>query len=165
MTLHARVWRAGTHEAGEVTRLLLAFRDWFGGERPDERDALHSVGLLLEDPATEFLLAAVDEQAGAHGVCQLRFRHSLWMSADDCWLEDLFVEEQARRRGVGQALVEAACVRASERGATRIELDTNETNAAAIALYERCGFSAASKSHDRAGGRDLLMGRRLERLS
>ena len=79
----------------------------------------------------------------------------------DCWLEDLYVEEPARGRGLGRALVEAACERARTRGARRIELDTNESNQAAIALYESCGFSAASKEHGAANGRDLFFGRRL----
>jgi len=38
-----------------------------------------------------------------------------------------------------------AAQRAGERGARRVELDTNESNAAALALYERHGFSTRSK--------------------
>jgi GNAT superfamily N-acetyltransferase len=41
-------------------------------------------------------------------------------------LEDLYVAAASRRRGVGRALVAAAIDRARERGARRIELDTNE---------------------------------------
>jgi GNAT superfamily N-acetyltransferase len=154
-----RVWRAGAHESADVARLLLAFRDWFGGERPSAEEMLRSVTLLVGDPASEFLLASMG--AEPQGVCQLRFRHSVWMSAEDCWLEDLFVEEPARGHGLGRALVEAACATARERGARRIELDTNESNRAAISLYEACGFSAASKAHGTQTGRDMFFGRRL----
>jgi len=55
--------------------------------------------------------------------------------------------------------VTLAIERATERGAKRIELDTNEDNAAALALYERHGFSMRSKSA--GGGRDLFLGRPL----
>ena len=124
-----------------------------------EQQMRHSVEQLIVDPNTEFLLAALGDPAT--GVCQLRFRHSVWTSSEDCWLEDLFVEEGARGKGLGRALVNAACERASERGAQRIELDTNESNAGAIALYESLGFSSASKVHGAVHGRDLFMGRRL----
>jgi ribosomal protein S18 acetylase RimI-like enzyme len=93
-------------------------------------------------------------------VCQLRYRFSVWMAADDCWLEDLFVAEPARGRGLGRAVAAAAVERARQRGARRIELDTNETNAAALALYESVGFSPRSKGGGE--GRNLFMGRRLD---
>ena len=91
-------------------------------------------------------------------MLQLRFRFSVWRAAADAWLEDLFVRESARRTGMGAALVELAVERATERGAKRIELDTNEANAGALALYERLGFSASSKG----AGRDLFLGRPLD---
>jgi ribosomal protein S18 acetylase RimI-like enzyme len=91
-------------------------------------------------------------------VVQLRFRLSVWRAAPDAWLEDLFVHEHARRAGVGDALVRLAVERATERGAKRIELDTNEDNEAALALYERHGFSTRSKF---GTGRDLFLGRPL----
>ncbi len=102
-----RVWLAAPEEAGEVARLLLEFRDWFGADHPDADAMRRSVGLLIADPGTEYLLGAVADDGTPRGVCQLRFRHSVWMSADDCWLEDLFVEEPARGRGLGRSLVEA----------------------------------------------------------
>jgi ribosomal protein S18 acetylase RimI-like enzyme len=74
----------------------------------------------------------------------------VWTAAPDCWLEDLFVAEPARRSGLGAALVEAAIERARERGCRRVELDTNEDNAAALALYHRFGFSERSKGEDRS---------------
>jgi GNAT superfamily N-acetyltransferase len=52
----------------------------------------------------------------------------------------MFVEPEARRRGVGAALVEAVIGWASDRGATSLYLGVTETNHPAIALYERCGF-------------------------
>jgi GNAT superfamily N-acetyltransferase len=155
-------WPALPQQAGDITRLLIAFRDWLEEDLPGDASFAASVARLCADPATEFLLGA--GEAGAHpcGVCQLRFRHSIWTDAPDCWLEDLYVEEHARGRGVGRALVELAFERAKARGARRIELDTNEHNGGAIALYESLGFSATSKAHGELTGRDVFMGRRLD---
>jgi GNAT superfamily N-acetyltransferase len=154
-------WLALSDEAGEVTALLIAFRDWLEEDQPGDEAFAASVARLLGDPATEFLLGSVDPGSPPCGVCQLRFRHSIWTDSPDCWLEDLYVEEPARGSGVGRALVELAFERALARGARRIELDTNEHNRGAIALYESLGFSASSKAHGELRGRELFMGRRL----
>ncbi len=55
--------------------------------------------------------------------------------------------------GFGRALVEFALERARQRGCRRAELDVNEANSAAVALYEALGF-AVKNPH---GGRDLYL--------
>lgn len=152
------VWRAEAEEAQTVARLLVAFRDELGSDWPSDNAFLASVERLIEHPVeAEFLLGAPDGDAPPAGVCQLRFRHSVWTAAADCWLEDLFVLGPARGVGLGAALLDSACERASERGCRRIELDVSERNAAALELYASRGFGAKSPS-----GRDLFIGRRLE---
>jgi ribosomal protein S18 acetylase RimI-like enzyme len=59
---------------------------------------------------------------------------------------------------VGRELVEAAFERARERGCARMLLDTNESNEAALRLYESMGFRSGSGA---PGGRDVFMRRRL----
>lgn len=156
-----RTWRAQPDEveAELVGRLLVAFRDHMNCDWPSENAFIASVERLLEDRETEFLLAAIGDAASPCGVLQLRFRLSVWMAAPDAWLEDVFVFEEARRSGVGDALVRFALERAKARGARRIELDCNEANAPALALYERHGFSPRSKGGE---GRDLFLGRALD---
>jgi GNAT superfamily N-acetyltransferase len=154
----ARAWRAEPHEAETVAALLVAFRDHNGKDWPSANAFLASVEKLIETTDTEFLLGAVDDDSPPVGVCQLRFRHSVWTATPDCWLEDLFVSAPARGTGVGAALIELAFARATARGCRRIELDTNEDNPA-LRLYQRLGFSERSKG---APGRDLLLGRRLD---
>jgi GNAT superfamily N-acetyltransferase len=152
------VWRAEPHEAEAVARLLVGFRNHYGKDWPSDNAMLAMVERLIEDPGTEYLLAAVDDDAPPAGVCQLRFRLSVWTAAHDCWLEDLFVEEAARGKGLGAALVDAALARARERGCRRVELDTSEDNHPALALYHRFGFSEKLKSDP---ARDLFLGVRL----
>jgi GNAT superfamily N-acetyltransferase len=106
----------------------------------------------------EYLLAAVGDRP-ADGVLQLRYRPSVWTDADDAWIEDVFVRESARGAGLGRALVEQAIERARQRGCMRIELDVDEGNAPARALYASLGFSDDLK----ADVRSLLLGRRLVR--
>lgn len=154
--MSARVWLAGPEEAEAVAELLVAFRDHMGIDWPSENAFLASVERLMENVDTDFLLGAPDAEAAACGVLQLRVRFSIWKAAPDAWIEDVYVAPHARRAGVGDALVTRAIERAAERGARRVELDCNEANAAALALYERHGFSARSKG---GAGRDLFLGR------
>lgn len=64
-------------------------------------------------------------------------------------LGGMWVDPAARGLGVGRALVEAVLAWAHERGFERVILWVTDGNAAAIALYERMGFSPT-------GGRDRL---------
>jgi len=145
---------ATENDAGDVARLMIGFRDWW--QRTEPGDAAFEAGVrrVLADPNAEFLLAG-DPPVG---VCQLRYRYAIWTESEDCWLEDIFVEEEARGAGLGRELVEAAFERARERGCRRMELDVNEANVGALRLYESLGFEARSNP---AGGRNLLMRRRL----
>ena len=158
MSRAARAWVAEPHEAETVARLLVEFRDWYGRDWPSDNAFLAGVERLIERTDAEFLLATPDDDSPPAGVAQLRFRWGIWLAAEDCWLEDLYVAERARRSGVGSALIELTIARARERGCRRVELDVSHSNEAGLALYERHGFSVEYKQP----APNLLMGLRLE---
>jgi GNAT superfamily N-acetyltransferase len=139
-----RAWIAGPDEADAVARLLIAFRDWYNRDEPPDPAFHEGVRRLIVRDDTEYVLAAAGD-GDAGGVAQLRYRHGVWMDAEDCWLEDLFVRDEDRRKGLGEALLRRTIERARERGCGRIELDVSESNRAAWALYERMGLSAGYK--------------------
>jgi GNAT superfamily N-acetyltransferase len=153
-----RVWLAGEGELDQVSELISAFRDWWGKAEPADENIRDTVRALLDDPRTEFLLGAADGEREPSGVCQLRYRLSVWTGADDCWLEDLYVRDHARGGGVGRSLVEAALERARGRGCRRIELDVNERNTEALAFYRALGFTTEPKPP----GRTLFLARRID---
>jgi GNAT superfamily N-acetyltransferase len=153
-----QTWIAGLDEAPTAARLLCEFRDWWGSSEPSDEDMLASVLRVMAGGDGEYLLGASDADGAPAGVAQIRFRWSVWKTAPDCWLEDLYVRETARRAGLGRALVEAAVARARERGCRRIELDVNEQNEVALALYTACGFTLEPKPP----GRTLFIGRALD---
>jgi GNAT superfamily N-acetyltransferase len=134
-----RIWRATPAEAGDVTRLLIGFRDWQDRDWPGDASFRATVDRLIGRDDTEYLLAAAGD-GPPEGVVQLRFRWAVWWEAEDCWLEDLYVDEAARGAGLGRALVQAAIDRAAERGCRRIDLDVEEGNGPARALYASFGF-------------------------
>jgi ribosomal protein S18 acetylase RimI-like enzyme len=148
-----RVWRAAPDEAPIVAALLGAFRDHLGYDQPDDASMRASVERIIVRDDAEYLLAGGDEP---EAVAQVRYRWSVWWSAEDCWLEDLYVRPQARGSGLGRALVQAVIDRATARGCRRVELDVNSENPAAMALYRSLGFDTG-----KTGGQDIFMRRRL----
>lgn len=57
------------------------------------------------------------------------------------WIEDVVVDESARRRGVGELLCRAAIDRARSAGARNVDLTSRSARKAANRLYQRLGFS------------------------
>jgi ribosomal protein S18 acetylase RimI-like enzyme len=151
----ANVRLAQPADAALVASMLAKFRDAIGRGAPGNEEIEPAVERVMGEGG-EYLLA-FDEDGSPAGVAQFRHRWSTWHSGRDGWLEDLYVVESHRRLGVGRALVDEVIARAREHGCMRLELDVDEDNPAAIALYEALGFSDRSKG----SARSLLMGRTL----
>ena len=56
------------------------------------------------------------------------------------WIEDVVVNNQARGKGVGDALNRAALAEAERRGAKTVDLTSRPSREAANRLYQRLGF-------------------------
>jgi GNAT superfamily N-acetyltransferase len=79
------------------------------------------------------------EDAAAIGFTQLYPSFSSGAMARIFILNDLFVAPQARRRGVGSALLQAAAHHGRRLGALRLVLSTEITNTIAQSVYEGTG--------------------------
>jgi ribosomal protein S18 acetylase RimI-like enzyme len=147
--------RATREDAATFGRLLHAFDTEFGEETPGA-EAIAEVAAPLIESGEATVLFAGD---GPDGFVELRFRPSLYSHALDAYLEELYVVPERRGRGLGRVLLEAAMDHSRERGATRIELNTAESDCAARALYESAGFT--NREGGPAGPRMLYYEREL----
>ena len=132
-------------DAAALTGLILEFRDYLGATRPSKSELMTYLPIALADAATEFCLV-ISDRGVALGYSHCRFFPSVWASAVEAHLEDLFVVASARREGAGNQLLAFVVERASERGAASIGLLTNENNEPARAFYRQAGFKPAAEA-------------------
>ena len=150
---------AGEADRDDLVQLMVAFRDHLGQSQPSAATFRHGVDLLGEDPATEFFVARA-ASGRALGYSQVRYRYSAWIPGLRAEIEDLFVLPEARRQGVGLALLETVIERARQRSCFVLGLNTNERNQEALSLYRRLGFAAERARWK--GSRQLWLEKRIE---
>ncbi|EKS9912060.1 GNAT family N-acetyltransferase [Burkholderia multivorans] len=80
-------------------------------------------------------LAVAGEQV--FGLVHWLYHRSTWTTDDYCYLQDLFVADDARGRGAGRALIEHVYADAARRSVPRVYWLTHKTNYQAMQLYDR----------------------------
>src|SRR5687767_9503600 len=135
--LDLAVRRAEVDDAEIIGRLLHDFNSEFDDPTPGPRVVAERMRRLLARGEVTVLLGG----AGPHGLAVLRFRPAIWTEGLDCYLEELYVVPNRRRKGLGRALMDAAIEVARSRGAKHMDLGTSEDDVAARALYESLGFT------------------------
>lgn len=71
------------------------------------------------------------------GIAHIIFHRSTWSPTWYCYLEDLFVDPNARGKHVGRALIDRVYAEADARKCTRTYWATQEFNYRARALYDQ----------------------------
>jgi GNAT superfamily N-acetyltransferase len=108
---------------------------------------LHAA-LFGDDAVASCLLAVEEAGASSEGAEQvvgfaLWFRtYSTWLGTASIYLEDLFVQPQARGGGHGRALLAALAAIAVERGYGRVEWSVLNWNEPAQGFYRRLGAAS-----------------------
>ena len=121
-----------------IAPMFDAYRQFYG--KPADLDRARDFIRERLERGESVIFLAEDESGGALGFVQL-FPSFTSVEARRLWvLNDLFVAEEARGRGVGRALMNAAREHAVRTGAKRLTLETMEDNERAWSLYEALGY-------------------------
>ena len=92
---------------------------------------------MVDAPGTHLLLALDDSDHIAGSLTLVVFRIPTGVRA---WIEDVVVDDGARRQGVGEALTRHAVDLATAAGARTVDLTSRPSREAANALYAKLGF-------------------------
>ncbi len=93
--------------------------------------------LRLHDPAEPMFGLGAYIDGNLLGITHYLYHRSFWTIGNYCYLQDLFVAEEARNKGLARALIETVCAEARLVGAARVHWLTQEDNATARALYDK----------------------------
>jgi GNAT superfamily N-acetyltransferase len=94
----------------------------------DPAEPMHAVGAYLDGRLC--------------GIVHYILHRSTWSIGGYCYLQDLFVAEDARGMRLARALIEAVYDRARATGVTRVYWLTHEDNAEARRLYDKVADNA-----------------------
>ena len=136
--LHVTVRQASVADLDLLVPLFDAYRQFYrqSGDLDLARRFLYD--RLQHNQSVIFV--ALQEDGSAVGFTQLFPSFSSASAGRIFILNDLFVAPEARRHGVGAALLEAAASFGRAAGALRLTLSTEVSNEAAQALYEANGW-------------------------
>ena len=130
---------AGPEDAGEIVRLVRALAVYAGeaAESVKLTEAVVRRDGFGANPRFEALLAELDGRVV--GLALYFFSYSTWEGRPSLFLEDLFLEEQARGHGLGRAMMVALARIARDGNCGRFDLSVLEWNPTRE-FYHRLGI-------------------------
>jgi len=137
------VREAGADDVEAVATAVEALLLELGGRRPERSDLEAEVRAHLDDPDGASVLIA-ESDGKVVGLLSASWQRAIHVPGVYATIQDLWVDEAWRSRGVGAELVEAIASQARARGVGRLEVGLPRETFAAIAstesFYRRNGF-------------------------
>ncbi len=126
------------HNVDDFIQMLLDLALYEQLRAPDE-DAQRRLrsDVLGPNPRYGAYVAVADGEIAGYLTCYEAY--STFLAMPTLFLEDIFVVERFRRRGVGQRLFDFCVGTAKERGCGRVEWQALRWNEPAIRFYEKNG--------------------------
>ena len=134
MAVDLAIRPVGADERAAWEPLWKGYLDFYKTSVPKE--TYDATWARLQDPKEPMWLLGAYVDGRLVGVVHYLFHRSCWTVGDYCYLQDLFVADDARKLGLGRALIEAVYEAARRAGASRVHWLTHETNATARGLYD-----------------------------
>lgn len=99
---------------------------------------VEELGEVVASPATDLFIALSDDSSVVGMSTLAVFRIPTGLRA---WIEDVVVDEDATRQGIGAALTQAMIDRATDLGCVSVDLTSRPSREGANRLYQRLGFT------------------------
>lgn len=129
-----RPLRAG--DEADWRRLWTGYLEFYHTSVPEEVYATTFARLLSGEPH-EFHGLVAQRDGRLIGLAHYLFHRHCWRIEDVVYLQDLYVDPEARGSGAGRALIEAVYAAADAAGCPAVYWLTQDFNATARRLYDR----------------------------
>jgi GNAT superfamily N-acetyltransferase len=143
LATEATIREAGGDDVAAIASAVESLLLELGGRRPERHQLETEARALLEEPAGGSALIA-EADGDVVGVLSASWQRAIHVPGVYATIQDLWVDEAWRSRGVGAELVEALASQARARGVSRLEVGLPRETFAAIAstesFYSRNGF-------------------------
>lgn len=101
------------------------------------QDVTDSVWTRVFDPASALFMRVAEVDGTVEGFALCLTHEGTWVKDPICYLEDLFLDEKLRGKGVGKAMMDDLVALCKEKGWCRLYWHTNTENARARKLYDQ----------------------------
>jgi len=91
----------------------------------------------LTNPEPQIQALVAEANGVVIGIVHFHYQLSTWSETSHCYLEDLYVAEDARENGVAKALIQQVQELAIKQGCTELFWITKESNSTARKLYDK----------------------------
>lgn len=136
-----------TGTLADLETLLILMREYYEYDQHifDESKARGALSQLLNEPTWGYAWLILDngEVAGYMVAC---FGFSLEFGGRDAFLDELYLRQAYRGRGIGTQAVQHMIQACHDLGINALHLEVMPNNQKVIALYERMGFEARGSS-------------------
>jgi GNAT superfamily N-acetyltransferase len=133
---------ARTDEIEEMLPLIRAYCEFYETE-PDDDGLRKMFETLINEPSQGAIFIARDD-GRAVGFATLDWKWSSLKAARLGYLEDLYVQPEARGRGIADALIEVCAARCRELGMPAMQWLTAPDNHRAQKVYNRAGADSGT---------------------
>ena len=129
--------------AADVSEILALIRELAIYEKEPDKAVATEADLLRDGfgPEPYFRCVMADVDGAVAGFALYFFQYSTWEGRPALYLEDLFVREAFRKRGIGVALFRRLAQIAVERQCTRFQWECLDWNQPALDFYGSVGAS------------------------
>jgi GNAT superfamily N-acetyltransferase len=145
MPVHIRSLAPHDRSAWEL--LWRGYQDFYGVSL--EGEATQLTWRRIHDPAEPVQGLGAFDSGRLLGIAHTVTHRSTWMTADTCYLQDLYVAPDARGQGVARALIEAVYNAADASGVGQVYWLTHRSNVAARRVYDRLAVNAGFVLYER----------------
>ena len=135
--------KAGLEDLSQLVDLVSALLDQESEFQSDQDKQRRGLSMIIENSSAGAIYTARSD-GSIQAMVSLLYSISTAEGGPVCWLEDMFVREDCRKRGLGSRLLQFALDDARSSGFLRVSLLTDASNAPAQAIYRRNGFRPSS---------------------